>query len=403
MVSRWAVFGLAAVACFGVLLAARPLWAAPTRVVVLPVRVEGVVEESPAHLLRALRETLRGLPGVKLVEAEDAKALLGAPLAERVNACAFELYCLVELGDILEADRMISPVVLAGVSAGAFDPQTLRFKIIDVPAVKFGATLKWQISAGSQTVIRHAVWAAMRRLFLPPDTRVRWVLSPEGAELRVYGEPVAVQAGKPMPFWSGVYEVEAEANGYESSVQQIEVLPGNTVREVSVRLRRVVATPAPAGLLGHGLGAQSSGAPPEPTGPSLFIRTVPWIVAGGAMAVGAGGVFLMKSAQDDYNAVAQEMRFGPDAVRASAASDARDSAKSKHRLGSVVAVSSFVIAGGVFVYILLDHLLADGSSPPLAVSHSAVGGPVERPPRHALEGALIQSAPTGIAEAAFDW
>lgn len=329
------------------------------------------------RLTRVLLEALRNAADVQVLDARRVEAEVGLDLADKARRCNRDLLCLVQLGEVSNAER----IFLTELSEDPRGDFVLRAVVIDVARASMVDTLRWTMP-GEPRVLEQVGELLVRHLFARPDAQVVLDVEPRDATLELFGEVASLALGAQIPLWSGTYYARVTRPGYEPRALRFSVPPGGPTR-VAIPLSPdpLYVGPKPA------LPTSSSGAPtiiqdPRPSPPpSAALPTVPttpvgpgaratprpiaartWVALGigalGAGAVAVGAAQLV-SAQSGYNALAEEPRFdGGLTTSVAGARAAREDAEAQHGLGTAVLVGGFVGLGGSLLWLLVDALSA---------------------------------------------
>lgn len=372
------------ICAFGALVASLLLSqvAVAAKVVVFGLDPRNVSAETTAQGAQRLLTTLAKLPGLTVIDPQTAKARLGVDLVQQARACEYDVFCLVELGELLDADKLL----IGHLSRPApTDPDAdlgleLRLMVLEVASASTVDVLLWRVQDLNSKALAQACDAGARRLFGPPDIKVQFVLTPPNAQLHLYGEPVELSPkGAPIPYWSGTYDAIVRAEGYEPRQIRIRLKKGKATLTVPLELEQdplwVGERTSKPELFDRpsrssGLGTLNLETPAVPQ-PSLLHRLLPWGLGGGGVFVSALGGFLMQQAQASYNTRAGEIRYQSTVtLPAAAAVKERDAAQGKHRIGSGLLVAGVVAIVGAGVWLLLDTPAATAQSTKVASQHS---------------------------------
>jgi hypothetical protein len=372
------------ICAFGALVASLLLSqvAVAAKVVVFGLDPRNVSAETTAQGAQRLLTTLAKLPGLTVIDPQTAKARLGVDLVQQARACEYDVFCLVELGELLDADTLL----IGHLSRPApTDPDAdlgleLRLMVLEVASASTVDVLLWRVQDLNSKALAQACDAGARRLFGPPDIKVQFVLTPPNAQLHLYGEPVELSPkGAPIPYWSGTYDAIVRAEGYEPRQVRIRLKKGKATLTVPLELEQdplwVGERASKPELFDRpsrssGLGTLNLETPAVPQ-PSLLHRLLPWGLGGGGVVVSALGGFLMQQAQASYNTRAGEIRYQSTVtLPAAAAVKERDAAQGKHRIGSGLLVAGMVAIVGAGVWLILDTPAATAQSTKVASRHS---------------------------------
>lgn len=385
-----------------------PAWAG--RVVVFPLDARAVSEASAKAATDRVVATLRGIPDLKVIEPKSVEQKLGVNLTDQARACDYDVFCLVEVGEILQVERMLIGHVRRpeGKDVGGLE---LKLIVLDVAKAVIGEVLIWRLPDNAIAGWQDAVEAASRRLFSPPDALVDLSLDPGNARLSFYGEPVQVPAaGQPLRFWSGTYYATLQSPGYHSLEVKV-VIPANTRTRVPLSLEPDPLYVPPdrqpkdkttqpfartSRREGSGVSAQDVAVKaPEAEDPvtAALSNPIPWVVAGGGAGLVVLGSVVMSGAQGNYNELSGQARYAPGmTATVDVAARAREDARSSYTLGSVLAFAGVAAVLGAGTWMVLSATLSDEAPPATAVKAGA-------PPK-ALEP-LIQGVAHDLVGAAF--
>src|SRR5688572_3424521 len=76
-------------------------------VIVFPLDARGVSYDTASTATKWVLETVNSIPKMKVIEPKTVEAELGVKLTEQARACEYDVFCLVEVGEILEGDSML--------------------------------------------------------------------------------------------------------------------------------------------------------------------------------------------------------------------------------------------------------------------------------------------------------
>lgn len=344
------------------------------RVVVFGLSPRGIDAATVEEGTQTLLKTLRDLEGVTVVDAKTAKARIGVDLVEQARACEYDVFCLVELGELLEAQQLLVGHLSRPPPTHdrADEGLELKLMVLDVAKASPTEVLLWRVPDLDPEALGQATSAAARRLFAPRDIQVQFVLTPSDAEVRFFAEPVAVTSGQTMPYWSGTYHAVVRAPGYLEQALRVRLPAGQGTLQIPIELQPDPLFVAGQGgtvrpferssrRTGSGASAQTVGAVDTrvPT-PAAYQGPLPWVVAGGGVALSVIGGVLMQRAQGSYNERAVERRYTPTiTVPADVAMRDRDSARSTYRTGSGLMLGGVAVMVGAAVWMIVDAVLED--------------------------------------------
>ncbi|MBK8014574.1 MAG: hypothetical protein IPK13_24890 [Deltaproteobacteria bacterium] len=346
------------------------------RVVLAPLDPHSVAFDTArsvsSHMAKAISSS-----GVDVWGESDVARAFRLDLREHLRMCAGDVFCLTELGTVLEAQRLIfGRLTSRPVSEREGNiSYELRLSALDVRRAKIVETLVWRIEVArdqedSETRVEDMAAAAARRLACPPDLRVAFFVEPSDAVVRVYGERFKLPPdGRDVPYWSGQYEMSFERRGYVPQALRLSFRRSGIVRRVEVLLeadplftegrpdKPVELFSETSRRSGSGVSsldvarASSAGSSATETGGSerLFRNPYPWAVAAAGVGMLTAGLVLRANAQADYNALAEDVRFLPGVTpSAEAARGVRSDALSSARTGTVLALVGVAsVVGGL--------------------------------------------------------
>lgn len=350
-------------------------------VVVFPLDGRGVAERTAGDATARLKATLRALRSVEVIETATVERRLGVQLTEQARACEYDVFCLVEVGEILGSERIIIGHVRKPPRAESPDELELKLFVLDVAKASVADVLLWRVS-GAGAALDEAVDAATRRLFSAPNAKLAFDLSPPNAEVTFYGDPVPKTLKGPLDYWSGVYLARITADGFQPLTQRIVVEAGGPTT-VKLELQPDllwVAKPKDTKKAnpfaqtsrreGSGVSAEEAGAIVERVdedGAGGFANPIAWGLAGAGAAATVAGIIVSAGAQSDYNSLSKQDRYLPGVtLSAEQAIASRDDARSRYRLGSIVAVSGAAVAVSGFLWMIVDSAM-NGGKPASAV------------------------------------
>ena len=376
-------------ALMAMLVVAATLVATPAvaQVVVFPLDARSV---PPALSQRTTSAVLRALDGIERLQVIDPKTVekrLQVSLTDQAQACQYDVFCLVEIGEILETATVLLGHIQFKADATE-TPYELKLVVLDVDRAAIAEVLIWRI-AGPEA-LSAAAYAAGRRLFAPQDAQVKVTLEPPQAVVSLYGDPQTLPRGGPWSMWAGEYALTVEAEGYLPVARAWKVEPGANELNITlesdplyVRPKTPVTPPEPFALpsrrTGSGVTARDVDVGVKATGPrSRFARPLPWITAGVGLAAVVTGSVLMATAQSDYNALANEVRFSPvETTQAFVAAPERDDLNARYQLGGGILLggAAVLIGGVVWLFIGPDEREASTAEisalPPETEAHRA--------------------------------
>ncbi len=219
-------------------------------VIVFPLDARGVSYDTASSATEWVLGTIRSIEGTEVIEPKTVEQEIGVKLTEQARACDYDVFCLVEVGEILQGDRMLIGHVRL-VSGKEEEKHELKLIVLDVPKATIVEVLIWKIPTARPGGLEGAVRTATRRLFGKPDALVDFDLEPKDARLYFYGDPVQVpEDGSAMPYWSGTYLAVAEAEGYHPKELRVVIPPaepGGAATRIPIRARARSAVHPPDG------------------------------------------------------------------------------------------------------------------------------------------------------------
>ena len=345
------------------------------RVVLFPLDAKEVPPDAPREAAQGILRGLTDVDGVQLIESDRVSREFGFDLARQAQECNQDVLCLVQIGQVVEADRLLLGHVKRDPGGG----RELRLFVVDVARATLADSLRWDVPA-RDGALGEASEAAVRQLLTPPDARIVLEITPKDADLLLYGQRVGRKPyGEEMPYWSGIYYGRAQGEGHEPRELRIRIPPGGPTR-VAVTLEpdplwvRSKAKAEAGRRLGSGVSAEVAGAlGPVEEGRSAFANPIAWALVGVGIGASVTGGLVMAGAQDDYNAASAELRYTVDQTSpwAEALAVRRD-ARSQYTLGSEVMLAGVGVGIGGLAWMLIDAALSSGG-PPAPVGSVEVG------------------------------
>jgi len=336
---------------------------AQERVLVLPFEFTAMTPVSALEMtaVKALEEAaVNGLAKGSLTVIAP-KSKVGEQeinLYEHRQRCAEDVLCLVQVGELLGATRL----VVGEVRRGMGRTDKLRINLIDVNRATLLDSLRWDVPYDG-TRLKDAVETAIRQLLIPADTTVLFDVLPQDASISIYGRRRPdIPVLKSIPFWSGVYRVSVGHPGYESKELDVTLASGDASR-VKVHLELDPLYVRPSGEINRvtsrpriNNGKQTN---------SAFANIWAWAGVGvGAIAAGVGGAYMISS-QGEYNDLALESR---DFVNSESISDAETTARMRTQLrddyasGEKAFLSGVTVASVGLLWMIMDAAFTGGGS-----------------------------------------
>ncbi len=337
------------------------------QVVVFPLDPRGVSDETAQAATDTVLETLAGIDRLRVIDPETVEQRLNVDLTEQARACQYDVFCLVEIGEILRTSTVLLGHVhrLPSPDQG---PLEVKFVVLDVDRAAIAEVLIWTLQEPADLI--PAAEAAARRLFGPQDAQVEVTVAPPQATVYLYGDPQAPPLSGPWPTWSGQYRLRVAAEGFIPYERVWRLEPGAAELRVELEPDPLYVPPKSSPSvelfdrssrrMGSGVTSRDVATVPQLTDPpSRYGRPWPWVTTGLGVAAIVAGVVLMATAQSDYNALADEVRFLPATTPADVAGSERDDAHLRHQVGSGVAIGGAVLTVGGLIW-----LVAGGEDPP---------------------------------------
>ena len=309
------------------------------------------VEMSPVdglerQLARELREA-----SLDVLEPDQVSREQGLDLVNQRSRCSDDLLCLVQVGELLEATRL----VVAKVKRGRTQTDNLTINVIDVARASLVDSIRWDIRFGEEN-LRQATLAGAKQLLIPPDTLAVFEIEPPESTVYLYGRTLReIRSGEAVPYWSGVYLLRVEHPGYETREARVTLETGKTSR-VRFQLELDPLYIQPTAPLTRSELVRSK---QRKTLHRKTALTNPWVwisVSAGALAMIGGGAYMFMQ-QEQYNELAGETRDFTNANMITGARDAdlqRQKLQENYEVGSISFMSGAALAGAAFSWMLLD-------------------------------------------------
>jgi hypothetical protein len=335
---------------------------------VFPLDGRGVARQTADQATDVVRRTLAGIKSVEVIETGAVEKRLGIHLTEQARACEYDTFCLVEVGEILQSERMLIGHVRRGGKEQKQDEIELKLFVLDVAKASVIDVVVWKFPNREGT-LDDAVRVATKRLFAPPDAKVVFDVDPPNAEISLYGEPLSRQKGQVFSYWSGAYLLHATAEGRVPVDVKVTFAEGGPTH-IPLQLQPDllwVAKPKDKHV-GNPFGAtrhEGSGITSEEAGAaaahdprldhSPWANVIAWSVAGAGVAAIVVGSLVAKGAQDQYNTLSAQLRYSPDeTVIASDASKYRDDERSQYRMGAIVLGAGIAAVASGLAWMIID-------------------------------------------------
>jgi hypothetical protein len=351
-----------------------PVSARAASVIVFPLDARGVSYDTAGTATKWVLETIRSGGKVTVVEPAAVEQQLGVKLTEQARACDYDVFCLVEVGEIIQGDRvLIGHVRLVSEKSG--EKFELKLIVLDVAKATIIEVLIWKVPATREGGLEFSVRAAAKRLFVPPDAKVAIELVPKEARLYFFGDPVKLPLdGSPLAYWSGTYFAVAEAEGYHKKELKVVIPPSSkeAIARIPIELEpdplyvpqgKKQAQPfdRTSRREGSGVTSEVAGAVEQGGGGTPIALTPwPWIGVAAGIGLGIGGGILMGNAQGDYNELSMQARYKPGiTVTAPVAMERRDDARSRFTLGSGLMIGGVAVLAGTAIWMIVDWILTE--------------------------------------------
>jgi hypothetical protein len=341
-------------------------------VIIFPLDARGVAYDTAQTATHWVLETMRAIPDTRVIDPKTVEAELGVKLTEQARACEYDLFCLVEVGEILEGDAMLIGHVRR-VGGNEDEVHELKLIVLDVPKATITDVVIWKVPTARQGGLENAVRAASRRLFSRPDAMVTFVLEPPNARVSFFGDQVQIPEDGTLPYWSGTYLAEVEAEGYHPKELRVVIPPSTKEKNTRIPIelepdplyvpkggvRKVQPFDRASRREGSGVTAEVAGAVPEDDGPQpILFSPWPWLGAAAGIGVGIAGGVLMGMAQSDYNELSMQERYKPGVtVTAQVAIQRRDEARDRFQTGSGLLIAGGAVLVGTAIWVIIDWVL----------------------------------------------
>jgi hypothetical protein len=351
-------------------------------VVVFPLDARGVAIDTADRATEQLKKTLGSIPKIEVIATPDVEKKLGVNLTEQARACEYDVFCLVEVGEILQSDQMIIGHVRRGPREPIDGDLELKLFVLDVSKAVVIDTLNWRVPGNKDHALEDAVDAATRKLFSPPSAQVTFELAPPNAEIIAYGDPFPKPKNGVLSFWPGTYHAVIKAEGYQAQELKIVIAPsGKTAIALQLQPdllyvakgRQKEVTPFDKASRREGSGVTALDVETDlatDTRPSSFANPWAWGLSGLGAAGVVVGFVVARGAQSDYNDYSKEERFLITTPSAATARMVRDDARASYRTGTIVAGTGAILALGGLAWMVIDSAIS-GKSP----AASSSGGP----------------------------
>ena len=162
-------------------------------VVVFPFEARGAPSAAAQKATRAAISSLADDPSVRVLGPSEVEARVGVDLREQARGCRYDVFCLVELGRVLDGER----VLVGHVDSIPGSPQwSLHLLELDVTRAAMIDTSIYRISSLVDEELEAAASVGARRLLVPPDTDLEISVDPPEATVTFLGDPVVVPRGR---------------------------------------------------------------------------------------------------------------------------------------------------------------------------------------------------------------
>lgn len=341
-------------------------------VIVFPLDARGVAVDTAERATTELKKTLASIPKTEVIDTKDVEKKLGVHLTEQARACEYDVFCLVEVGEILQSDQMIIGHVKRGAREPADADLELKLFVLDVAKAVVVDTLLWRVPGRAERGLEDAVAAATRKLFSAPSAELAVEISPPKAEIYAFGEALPRAKNGVVAMWPGTYHVVVRAEGYQPLETKI-VVPATGRTTVKLELqpdllyveksKTKTVSPFDKASRREGSGVSALEVPTDvktDAPSSAFANPFAWSVSGVGVGLAIVGVVLASGAQSDYNALSADERYLITTPSSGTASAVRQDAISGYRTGSIIAASGAALAVGGLVWMLVDASTGDG-------------------------------------------
>jgi hypothetical protein len=340
-------------------------------VIVFPLDARGVAVDTAERATEELKKTLSAIPRIEVIDTKDVEKRLGVHLTEQARACEYDVFCLVEVGEILQSDQMIIGHVKRGPRDSADSDLELKLFVLDVAKAVVIDTLLWRVPGRAERGLEDAVAAATRKLFSEPNAELVLEILPPKAEIYAFGEALPKAKNGVVAIWPGTYHVVVRADGFQPLETKIVVsASGRTTAKLELqpdllyveKSKTKTVSPFDKTSRREGSGVSALEVPTDvdvDTRPSAFANPFAWSATGVGLGLAVVGVVLASGAQNDYNALSGDERYLITTPSSGTASAVRQDAISGFRTGSIVAGAGAVVAVGGLVWMLIDATISD--------------------------------------------
>lgn len=341
------------------------------RVVLFPLEDRGAGVEAVQVATKAAENALTA-DGHTVSGPLDVEASSGVDLLAQARGCDYDVFCLVEVGRVLEGRQ-----VLVGHVSGRGEGWQLRLLALDVERAALVDTVVFE-TPQEASALQAAASLAARRLVSTPRVLIRLKVTPSDSRVTIFGDGDWLPDHGRLEGWPGRWRFEVSAPGYAGQKFWVEVPLGP--QEFDVELTLVpdpLSVPAPKELYadepfgrpsrrtGSGVTVDELGVRTAPAPPSRFARPWPWVTLGVGVLAVVGGSLLMSDAHSSYGALANEIRYVPGATPADLAAAERTSFQNQYLTGSFVLAGGAAVAAAGLGWLLFfpDHSAATEGDP----------------------------------------
>ena len=165
-------------------------------VVVFPLAPRNVTPAMTDSASKVLRDSISALKDVTVIDTSVVERKLGVHLVDQARDCDYDVFCLVEVGEIMKAERILIGHVRRQPSETDVE---LKLFVLDVAKALVVDTLVWKLK-GDQALLEEAVRAGSKKLVSRPNATVVFDLTPANAEVALFGDTIAHGSGS-VKFW----------------------------------------------------------------------------------------------------------------------------------------------------------------------------------------------------------
>ena len=347
------------IALISSVIAGLPAPAEASRILVLPLEAKEVSNERAAQTTRLLVNAIEQDPDAAIIDLESVRTELRLDLAVEAQRCEHDILCLVQLSELVQADRLVVGSVKDAEKGETF----LRLSVVDVRRASLVDSVRWRVPAQSGAW-EEAVGTAAKRLLSRPDATIVLDVWPKDADVTFFRSlSPPPPHGEEIEWWSGVYYGRVSKPGFEPTDIRLTVPPGGPTR-LTIELegdplwfdKNPGRRRAPTARVRPPIRPTPI---PRATS-SAFANAYAWALVGSGLAVSAGGAVLMHSAQDEYNQIAAEPRYTGDRTTSwLGAQETRASARDDYGVAANVLVAGAAAAVVGIGWMVVDALFFD--------------------------------------------